>query len=128
MREQVEGVLVVDAHLGGFARLATGLHLEGQVAQLVEQEAVPGQLVTLWLDDPLVPPLGVTLANYAGIIQSIPYLFIVELFPEAAGPLPLAFPPVPAIISGFPLQLQALVTGEGGVKGSFTNASDFIIP
>ena len=90
--------------------------------------AVGPQLVTVWLDDPLFPPLGVSLANYAGIIQAVPYLFIVELFPEAGTPLPLAFGPLPPIISGLTFQLQALVTGEGGVKGSFSNPSDFIIP
>jgi len=92
------------------------------------EPAVPGQLVTIWLDDPLVPPLGVALADYAGLIQSMPYFFIVELFPEAGTPLPLAFGPLPAIISGLTFQMQALVIGEGGPKGSFSNPSDFIIP
>lgn len=92
------------------------------------EPAVAGQLVTIWLDDPLVPPLGVALFDYAGIIQSMPYLFIVSLFPEAGSPLPLVFPPVPVAIAGFPLQMQALVTGEGKTKGSFSNPANFVIP
>ena len=42
VREQVEGVLVVDADLGGFARLSAGLHLEGQMAQLGRTECLAG--------------------------------------------------------------------------------------
>lgn len=63
VREQVEGVRVADAHLGGFARLAAGLHLESQVTQLVEQDALPGQFVGCLPSLGLAEPPAVALAE-----------------------------------------------------------------
>ncbi len=87
-----------------------------------------GQLVTFWLGDPLVPNLFASVPQYAGRVQAVPLLFIVQSLTETATPLPLPFGPLPAGLAGFPFQFQALVTGEGGASGSFSNLSTFSIP
>ncbi len=89
---------------------------------------IAGQVVTLWLGDPLLPPLGVALSGYSGLLDRLPFLFIVAALPEAAGPLALPFGPQPAAVAGFPLTLQALVSGEGAPQGSFSNSVPFVIP
>ncbi|HZL98734.1 MAG TPA: IPT/TIG domain-containing protein, partial [Planctomycetota bacterium] len=87
-----------------------------------------GQLVYLWVGDPLQPPIAATLADYAGVLHHVPYLFILSGFPENPHPLVLNYGPLPAAIAGVPLPFQALVTGEGGPKGSFSNVRNVIIP
>jgi hypothetical protein len=87
-----------------------------------------GQLVYLWVGDPLAPPISATLGGYAGVLHHVPYLFIFTGFPENPHPIVLNYGPLTPAIAGFPLKFQALVTGEGGAKGSFSNVRTVIIP
>jgi len=87
-----------------------------------------GQLVYLWVGDPLAPPISATLGGYAGVLHHVPYLFILSGFPENPHPIVLNYGPLTPSIAGFPLPFQALVTGEGGAKGSFSNVRMVVIP
>ena len=87
-----------------------------------------GQLVHVWLGDPLGPALSATLGNYAGVLHHVPFLFVLTGFPENPHPIVLAYPPLDPGIAGVPLPFQAMVTGEGGTIGSFSNASSVTIP
>lgn len=87
-----------------------------------------GQLVTLWVGDPLTPFLNAPVPGYAGRIQAVPLLFIVQALTETATPLALPFAPLPSTLANFPLSMQALVSGEGAANGSFSNVAIFAIP
>ena len=94
----------------------------------VTDPTVGGQLVTLWLHQIGQPLIFGTIGGYAGKIQAIPFVFIVQGFGEALTPLPLPFPPIPPQFANFPFHLQAVMTGEGTVNGSFSNVSTFSVP
>ena len=63
-----------------------------------------------------------------GELHHGPDLFSLSGFPETPHPLVLNNGPHTPAIAGFPLKFQALVTGEGGPKGTFSNVSTVIIP
>lgn len=84
--------------------------------------------VYLWVGDPLQPPISATLGGYAGVLHHVPFLFILSAFPENPRPLVLNYGPLTPSIAGVPLPFQALVTGEGGAKGSFSNVRMVTIP
>lgn len=95
----------------------------------VTDPAAPGpQAITLWVGNPAMAPQNGKVYGYAGRIQWVPLLFILQGFPAGIGGINLPFNPLPVTISGFPLNMEAVVTGEGGVLGSFTNAAPFVIP
>ncbi len=87
-----------------------------------------GQLVTIWVGDPLQAPISASLNGYAGVLHHVPMLFILAAFPEGVHPVVLNYDPLSPAIAGVPLPFQALVNGEGGAKGSFSNVSIVTIP
>jgi hypothetical protein len=98
------------------------------VAWLTDPAVGPGQLVTMWLGDLIMPPVSATLNGYAGLLHPIPFIFIFVQVPETTAPISLPFGPQPPAVSGLPLDLQLAVSGEGGSKGGFSNAVTFAIP
>lgn len=98
------------------------------ISWVTDQAVVGPQFITLWVGNPLQPPLGAHVGGYAGLVQYAPLLFLLNGAPASIGAINLNFGPLPAGIAGFPLHMQALVTGEGAPLGSFTNGALFVIP
>ena len=71
-------------------------------------------------------PLGTA----GGILHALPLLFVFLGLPEPQQPqlLHLHVPPIESIFGGLKLNLQSLVSGEGGLKGSFTNYVEIELP
>jgi hypothetical protein len=87
------------------------------------------QTVWLWIGDPAVTlPVGAKLPGYSGRLRVIPLDLMLTGFPADVGLVSWPFGPLPWEVADVPLDLQALLTGEGGPKGSFTNVSTFWIP
>ena len=95
---------------------------------VTDPAAAGPQTIFLWVFDPFIPPLNATVFGYAGLIQTVPFLFLLQNFPANLGPLVWNYNPLPASVGGFPLKMEAVITGEGGSIGSFSNDATFVIP
>ena len=71
---------------------------------------------------------GAPLFGYSGLIHEIPLLYLLTGFPAELGPVSFPFGPLDPAFADIPFDMQALVSGEGAVNGSFTNPVQFVIP
>lgn len=98
------------------------------VSWAVDAAAPPSQIVSMWLADPLMPPLNLNMPGVAGTMKTFPMFFLVQQDLASTSPLNLVYGPLPAAVAGFPFQLQLIASDEGGVNGSFSNVATFVIP
>ncbi len=97
------------------------------VIDLVPDPAAAGQFAWVWFGDPAVPDLNQTLTGIAGVLHESIMALLFQALPVDGNAIVLNFGPQHPSLAGIPVGVQAVVTGEGGFKGSFTNATSFTL-